>query len=231
GANEVIVTIMLNSIATFLAGYLLTLDAFQMEGSNNPISPKIDVNAMYPDLFGTRVHIGFLLSIAAAFGVWWLMERSTLGFRIRAVGENKDAARTAGMNVRSAYVWVMVIGGALCGLAATAPLMGPPGQPLTVDIASTFGFDAITVALLGRSKPLGTVLAGLLFGGLRAGGYVMQASTGTSIDIILVLQSVIVLLIAAPPLVKAIFRLPDPDRRKKVAPPREVIPAGTEVAA
>ncbi len=233
GANEVIVTIMLNSIATFLVGYLLTLDAFQIEGSNNPISPLANQSARFPGFFGTPIDIGFVLAIVAAVGVWWLMERSTLGFSIKAVGENKDAARTAGMNVSAAYIWVMIIGGGLCGLAATSPILGHPIQQLSVDVASTFGFDAITVALLGRSKPLGTVLAGLLFGGLRAGGYLMQAGTGTPIDIILVLQSVIVLLIAAPPLVKAIFRLPDPERRKKVKRVKrlEAPQLGREVAA
>ncbi len=233
GANEVIVTIMLNSIATFLVGYLLTLDAFQVPNSNNPISPIVDANAQYPAFFGTSIDLGFILAILAAVGVWWLMERSTLGFQIKAVGENNDAARTAGMSVPKAYIWVMIIGGGLCGLAATSPIMSPPAQALTVDVASTFGFDAITVALLGRSKPLGIVLSGLLFGGLRAGGYMMQAGTGTPIDIILVLQSIIVLLIAAPPLVKTIFRLPDPDRRKKVKPvkPAKTPVLGTGVAA
>lgn len=222
GANEVIVTIMLNSISVFLISYLMTLQAFHKPGSNNPISPIVDANAQYPDFFGTSIDVGFLLAMAVAVGVWWLMERSTLGFRIRAVGQNRFAAQTAGMNVATTYIWVMVIGGGLCGLAATSPILSHPPQALAVGIASTFGFDAITVALLGRSKPLGTVLAGLLFGALRAGGYIMQASTGTPIDIILVLQAVIVLLIAAPPLVKAIFRLPDPDRRKKVKPVKPV---------
>ena len=215
GANEVIVTIMLNSVAGFLLGWLLSLKSFQRPGTNVPISPTMQPTSDYPHFFGTSIDLGFLLAILAAVGVWWLMERSTLGFRIRAVGENPDAARTAGMNTSMTYVWVMVIAGGLAGLAATTQLLSEPSQRLNVDVASTFGFDAITVALLGRSKPLGTVLAGLLFGGLRAGGYLMQASTNTPIDIILVLQSVIVLLIAAPPLVRAIFRLPDPGRRKK----------------
>ena len=215
GANEVIVTIMLNSIAIFLLGWLLTLQAFRSPGSNMPVSPKMASTAQFPHFFGTMIDLGFVLAVLAAIGVWWIMERSTLGFRIRAVGENPDAARTAGMNVSMSYVWVMMIAGGLAGLAATSQLLSSPSQQLNVDIASTFGFDAITVALLGRSKPLGTVLAGLLFGGLRAGGYLMQSATGTPIDIILVLQSVIVLLIAAPPLVKAIFRLPDPERRRK----------------
>jgi simple sugar transport system permease protein len=129
------------------------------------------------------------------------------------------------------YVWVMVIAGGLAGLAATTQLLSSPSQQLHIDIAASFGFEAITVALLGRSKPLGTVLAGLLFGGLRAGGYIMQAATGTPIDIILVLQSVIVLLIAAPPLVRAIFRLPDPERRSKARAKAKVRATRKEVTS
>ncbi|MDR0960658.1 MAG: ABC transporter permease [Propionibacteriaceae bacterium] len=215
GANEVIVTIMLNSIAAFFLGWLLTLDAFQRPDSNNPVSPPVLESARYPAFFGTSINLGFVLAIAAAIAVWWLLERSTLGFRLRAVGSNPDAARTAGMSVPSVTIWAMTIAGGLCGLAATSQLLTSPFQQLNGDIAGTFGFDAITVALLGRSRPLGTVLAGLLFGGLQAGGYLMQSATGTPIDVILVLKSVIVLLIAAPPLVRAIFHLPDPERRKK----------------
>ncbi|MDR3070762.1 MAG: ABC transporter permease [Propionibacteriaceae bacterium] len=219
GANEVIVTIMLNSIAVFFLGWLLTLDSFRKPGSNNPVSPPVDAGARLPHLFDTPIDIGFLLAIAAAVGVWWLMERSTLGFRIRAVGANADAARAAGMNVATSFVWVMVLAGGLAGLASTTQLLSTSDQQLSTNVAGSFGFDAITVALLGRSNPVGTVLAGLLFGGLRAGGYLMQSSTGTPIDVILVLQSVIVLLIAAPPLVRSIFRLPDPDRRKRAKKP------------
>ncbi|MDR1710993.1 MAG: ABC transporter permease [Propionibacteriaceae bacterium] len=216
GANEVIVTIMLNSTAIYLLGWLLTQPSFKQTGSINPISPPVDETARFPAFFGTPINLGFLLALAAAFGVWWLMERSTLGFSIRAVGANPEAARTAGMSVPAATVWVMTLAGGLAGLAATSQLMSRVSDQLTTDVASTFGFDAITVALLGRSKPAGIVAAGLLFGGLRAGGYTMQAFTSTPIDVILVLQSVIVLFIAAPPLVRAIFRLPDPERRRKV---------------
>jgi len=216
GANEVIVTIMLNSVAVFLLGWLLTLTAFRRPGSASPISPPVDPSASYPSLFGSAIDLGFILALATAFGVWWMMERSTLGFRIRAVGENPDAARTAGMSVQMSYIWVMIISGGLAGLAVTTQLLAATQQQqLNTNIAATFGFDAITVALLGRSKPLGTVLAAFLMGALRAGGYLMQASTRTPIDIILVVQSVVVLLIAAPPLVRAIFRLPDPERRRK----------------
>ncbi|MDR3201537.1 MAG: ABC transporter permease [Bifidobacteriaceae bacterium] len=216
GANEVIVTIMLNSVAVYFVSYLLTLKSWQRPDSNNPISPIVEASALYPKIFGPRftTHLGFVLAVLAAVGVWWLMERSTLGFKFRAVGANPQAARTAGINVNAAFIWVMVISGALAGLAASAQVIGTE-KVLTAGVAATFGFDAITVALLGRSKPLGTLLAGLLFGGLRAGGYLMQAQTGTPIDVILVVQSVIVLLIAAPPLVRAIFRLPKPGAAAK----------------
>lgn len=214
GANEVIVTIMLNSIAVSLMAYLLSTTAFKRPGSNNPISPRLDDSAMFPPLLGDnfRLHLGWVLAILAAVATWWLMERSTWGFRFRAVGENSDAARTAGINVSSVYLWVMLIAGGLAGMAGVSQVLGTEGV-LQDGVAGSIGFDAITVALLGRSKPLGTVLAATLFGALRAGSALMQTSSGTPIDIVLVVQALIVLLIAAPPLVRFIFRLPDPDAR------------------
>ena len=219
GAHEVIVTIMLNSIAVYLIAYLLTTEPFQNPGSSNPISPPIPESAQYPLLLGDqfRLHAGFIVAILAAFFVWWLMGRSTVGFKWRAVGSNPHAARTAGISVNSAYIWVMVTAGALAGLAGSAQVLGTD-KVLTADVAASFGFDAITVALLGRSKPLGTFMAGILFGALRAGGFAMQARTGTPIDIVLVVQSLVVLFIAAPPLVRAVFRLPSPGARRTRTP-------------
>jgi simple sugar transport system permease protein len=216
GANEVIVTIMLNNIAIYLIGYLLTTSAFQRPGSNNPISPPIKATALYPQILGSqfRLHAGFLVAIAATVFVWWLMDRSTIGFRFRAVGANSKAARTAGISVNTNYIWVMVIAGALAGLAGSAQVLGTE-KVLSIDVVASFGFDAITVALLGRSKPFGTFLAGLLFGALRAGGFAMQARTGTPIDIVLVVQSLIVLFIAAPPLVRSVFRLSSSPRKSR----------------
>ena len=211
GANEVIVTIMLNSIAGYLIAYLLKQAWFRQTDSANPQSRNVDGAAslfpLLPDPF--RLNAGFLLAVLATIFVWWLLERSTLGFEFRAVGENPNAARTAGISVGRVTLIVMMIAGALAGLAGAAQVLGTE-QRLTMGIGGSLGFDAITVALLGRSRPVGTFLAGLLFGAFKAGGYTMQAQTGTPIDIILVVQSVIVLLIAAPPLVRAIFRLPTP---------------------
>ncbi|MFJ6003304.1 ABC transporter permease [Arthrobacter sp. NPDC092385] len=211
GAHEVILTIMFNYIATNLVLYFLSTPAFQRPGSTNPISPQLDATALYPPLLGPafRLHWGFVVAVLATVFVWWLLNRSTVGFELRAVGANASAARTAGVNVSKGYILAMAIAGALAGLAGVAQVAGTE-KVLTSGVAASFGFDAITVALLGRSSPWGTFAAGILFGAFRAGGVTMQASTGTSIDIVLVVQSLIVLFIAAPPLVRALFRLPTP---------------------
>jgi simple sugar transport system permease protein len=208
GAHEVIVTIMLNYIALYTLQYLLTTEAFQRPGRDDPISPQVADTARMPLLLGSqfRLHLGFLLALGSAVFVWWLLERSTIGFRFRAVGANAAAARTAGIKVERSYVGVMLIAGGLAGLAGVIQVLGTE-YSLGGGIAGTIGFDAITVALLGRATPLGVVLAGILMGALRAGGSVMQARTGTPIDIVLVVQSLIVLFIAAPPLVRAVFRI------------------------
>jgi len=208
GAHEVITTIMLNYVARFLVVYLLGLKAFQREGRTDPISPVVAPAAELPLLLGAgfRLHLGFVLALLAAAFVWWLLARSTIGFRFRAVGANPNAARTAGISVERSYTGVMLVAGALAGLAGVSQVLGTSGY-LTAGVSGGIGFDAITVALLGRGSPVGTVLAGLLFGGLRAGGIGMQASTGTSVDLVLILQALIVLFIAAPPLVRAVFRI------------------------
>jgi len=211
GANEVIVTIMLNSISGFLLSYLLTTTAFKREGSNNPLSKPIFDSAMFPKLLGSefRLHWGFILALLAAFGAWWLMERSTLGFKFRAVGFNANAARTAGIKVERIYLLVMLVAGGLAGLGGASQTLGTEGV-VQDSIGGSIGFDAITVALLGRSRPGGIIGAAILFGALRAGSPLMQAVSNTPIDIVQVVQALVVLLIAAPPLVRAIFRLPVP---------------------
>ena len=208
GAHEVIVTIMLNYIAAGLLAYLLTTTTFQRPGRTDPISPVVDWNATMPRLEGSRLHLGFVIALLAAAAVWWLLERSTVGFAIRAVGANPHAAATAGMSVGWTTVVTMVVAGALAGLAgvqaALAPGVSGTPIPLSAGIVGSIGFDAITVALLGRSRPLGTVLAGLLFGALHAGGLAMQSVAQTPLTLTTVLQALIVLFVAAPALVTAV---------------------------
>ena len=214
GAHEVIVTIMLNYIAFYLVSFLLrTPGALQAPGQNNPKSGPILETAQFPPLLGDQynLNLGFILVIVATIYVWYLLNRSALGFRFRAVGENPHAARVAGIKVERIYVQVMLIAGALVGLAGVYQVLGNFTGGFASGLDASIGFDAITVALLGRSKPWGVFFAGILFGALKAGSYTMQASEGIPVDIVLVVQSFIVLFIAAPPLVRSIFRLPTPD--------------------
>ncbi|ABY22073.1 nucleoside transport system permease protein [Renibacterium salmoninarum ATCC 33209] len=154
GAHEVIVTIMLNYIANFLLMYLLTLPAFQRPGSTNPISPFLDETALFPLLLGPqfRLHAGFILAIIVTIFVWWLLNRSTIGFEFRAVGANPKAASTAGISVSRRVILVMAIAGALSGLAGISQVSGTE-KYISGGVAASIGFDAITVALLGRSTP------------------------------------------------------------------------------
>lgn len=211
GAHEVIVTIMLNYVGYYLVFYALSKQGLlQAPGSLNPKSEPMPESVILPKLLGDRfnLHAGFLLALVAVAVVWWLLNKSALGFRFRAVGENPDAARAAGIDVGRTYLIVMLIAGGLVGLAGVNQILGTTTSGVTVDLDAGIGFDAITVALLGRSRPLGILAAGLLFGGLKAGGFSMAAAEGIPVEIVLVIQSLIVLFIAAPPLVRAIFRLP-----------------------
>lgn len=197
GANEVIVTIMLNSIALLFLGWSLNQNFMKGDGTAGK-SLYVSDASTYPHLLGSsyRLDMSFIIAILAAMFVWWLLERSTFGFELRAAGANPNAARTAGISVTRVIFLTLVISGALAGLAGTAPVLGTE-RFLTSGTAGSYGFDAITVALLGKSTPVGTVLAGILFGALAAGGSTMQAAAGIPVDIVQVTQAIIVLLIAA----------------------------------
>ncbi len=209
GAHEVITTIMLNFIAAFFVLFALKTTLFQEEGSNLPRSAPILDSAQLPRIFGEdfRVNIGLFIAIAAVFGALWLLFRSTWGFEFRAAGFSPGASKYAGMDVGVLYTSVMFISGALCGVAGAMITLGLPPYRATDNFPGTIGFDAISIALLGRSHPTGTMWAGLLFGALIAGGRVMQASAGASVDLVLVMQALIVAFIAAPELVRTIFRM------------------------
>ncbi|HEU5114021.1 MAG TPA: ABC transporter permease, partial [Acidimicrobiia bacterium] len=209
GAHEVITTIMLNFIAAFFVLYVLKTSLFQEQGSNLPQSAPILESARLPTLFGAqyRINISFLIALAAVFFVEWLLFRSTIGFEFRAAGFSPSASAYAGMNVAFLYTTVMFISGGLAGLAGATMTLGLPPYTVTANFPGTIGFDAIALALLGRSHPYGVLWSGLLFGALIAGGRTMQAAAGVSVDLVIVMQALIIIFIAAPKLVRAIFRL------------------------
>ena len=208
GAHEVITTIMLNFVALFLVDYLLKTSIFQQPGRNDPISTAVEEGARFPRLFpGFRLDIGFLVALLLVWFVWWLMYRSTIGFEFRATGFNPDGGRYAGMNVGWIYVAVMAVSGGLAGIGGANQILGLEPYRGISNFAGTIGFDAIALALLGRSHPVGVLFAGLLFGALRAGGRGMQGAAGIPIDLVLVLQALIIVMIAAPELIRAIYRI------------------------
>ncbi|HLQ80042.1 MAG TPA: ABC transporter permease [Brachybacterium sp.] len=208
GANEVISTIMLNWIATYLLFFALKTAAFTGANQSQPTSPSVGENAALPLLLGSgfRLHAGLFLAAGAAVALWWLMSRSTIGFHFRAVGSNPRAAQVAGISPARTAFLVLAIAGALVGLAGAVHVLGTERR-LTEGVAGSIGFDAITVALLGRSGPVGIVLAGLLFAGLSTGGRFMESDQGVPLDLVQVIQVLVVLFIAAPPLVRTLIGL------------------------
>jgi simple sugar transport system permease protein len=146
------------------------------------------------------------LALVAAYAIYWMLFKSTIGFEFRAVGFNPDAARYAGISTTRTYISVMGVAGALGGLAGVDIISGVLHRG-TPGFSAGIGFTAISLALLGRSHPAGVVLAGLLYGALAAGGQQMQTTTDVPIDLILVVQALVVVFIAAPALIRAIYRV------------------------
>ena len=210
GANEVITTIMLNYVMVNLFSFLL-LDQNLLQGAETGGNTKADPaaeTARLPLLLGENfsLHLGFILALVAVVVYWWLLERSTIGFRMRAVGFNPSAAKTAGIKVERTYIVALALSAAFIGVAGANQALAATGG-VSPSSHSGIGFDAITVALLGGSSAPGVLLAGLLFGAFKAGGASVQAA-GISPDVLAIIQGAIVLFIAAPPLIRAIFRLP-----------------------
>jgi len=206
GAHEVVNTIMMNWIAFRLSDWLLN---GPMKASGfRPVTPNIQHTAELPRFFSDplRFNWGFVLALAMAWLVYWLLFKTTLGFEIRTVGANPDAARYAGISIVRNFVLAMVMAGALAGLAGTAQVLGVDhwvGQ----GFSSGFGFDSIAIALLGKSHPLGVVLAAILFGGLRSGATKMQSLAGIPIDIISIIQGLVIVFIAAPGIIRWLYRI------------------------
>jgi len=210
GAHEVINTIMLNYIAFRLTDWLLT-GPMKRPDSFNPVSPFILDTAKLPRFFDNpiRFHGGFFLALLVAYLVYWFLFKTRWGFDLRSVGANLHAARYAGMSIFLWTVMAMTLSGALGGMAGSNEVLGV-NYNLAMAFSSGYGFDSIALALLGKSHPLGVVLAALLFGALRNGATRMMVVSGIPIDIISILQALILAFIAAPAIIRTIYRLKAP---------------------
>ena len=204
GAHEVVTTIMLNfvAIATLAAMVSGPLD---VPGSPSPITLNVG-NSALPVILGRNGHAGLLLGPIMAVLYGWLLYRTTLGFEIRTAGANPEAARYAGMSPKRLIVLTMSLAGMLAGMAGAAELLGTT-KHMTASYGTTVGFDAIAVALLGRTSPVGIILAALLFGAMRSGAAAMQIQAGVPAELVGVLQATILFFLVASPVIQRLFRL------------------------
>lgn len=204
GAHEVVTTIMLNFVAISISSYFVS---GPLRAPRAPFAQTLDVgNAQLPILFGRNGHLGLFFVLLAVPLIWWLLWRAKLGFEIRLVGANPDAARFAGMRPRLLIALTMAMSGALAGLAGAGEILGRVHH-LTAPYATNVGFDAITVALLGRVNPVGILFAGLLLGTMKAGAGQMQIQAGIPVEIVDVIQGLILLFLAAEIIVRRLLRI------------------------
>jgi general nucleoside transport system permease protein len=204
GAHEVVTTIMLNLIAVEVLAAAVN-GPLTVQGSVSPITPDVG-NAALPVFLGTNGHIGIIYAPLMAVLYGWLLFRTTRGFEIRIAGSSPDAARYAGMSPRRLIIWTMSVSGMLAGMAGATDLLGVTHQ-MASSYGTTVGFDSIAIALLGRTSPVGIVLAALLFGALRTGSASMQIQAGVPAELVGVLQATILFFLVASPVVARVFRL------------------------
>jgi ABC-type uncharacterized transport system permease subunit len=208
GGHEVINTIMMNYIALNMVSFLLNGPMKDPNPQNvSARTPLIAESARVPVIFeGFRIHWGFILALLVAGLVWWLLWKTTLGFEIRTVGLNPDAAKYAGINVKKTIILTMALSGALAGLAGVIEVTGLNYRH-ELGFSVGYGFDAIAIALLGKTHPLGVVLAAILFAGMRNGATRMQFLTQIPVDVISVIQALILLFVAADAIIRYIYRI------------------------
>jgi simple sugar transport system permease protein len=208
GGHEVINTIMMNYIALNMTSFLLNGPMKDPDPKNiSARTPMIANSARIPPLFpGLRVHWGFILALVVAIIVWWLLWKTTMGFEIRTVGANPDAAKYAGINVKRIIVLTMALSGLLAGLAGAIEVTALNYRH-ELGFSMGYGFDAIAIALLGKTHPFGVVLAAILFGAMRNGATRMQFLTQIPVDVISVIQALILLFVAADAIVRYIYRI------------------------
>jgi simple sugar transport system permease protein len=209
GAHEVITTIMLNYIVYRLSEWLLCGPLEAVQGTCR--TQEIAESAYLPRFLGhpVTIHWGFLLALLVAALTYWFLFRTKWGFELRTVGANPDAARYGGMSVGRTIVLAMFLSGCLAGLAGVAQGLGI-SHNIAIGFQAGYGFDAIALALLGKSHPLGVTGAALLFGMLRAGAGRMQSVAGIPPEIVQIIQALVIIFIAAPEIIRIVYRLRKP---------------------
>lgn len=239
GAHEVVTTIMLNYVAQFLLEFLIVGGPLQLPhqsstsasiGAGGQLPPLIPATSDFLGLPGGvyRAHTGILIALAVAGLFALLLQRTALGYEIRAVGQSQRAARYAGISVRRTLIVTMLLSGAFAGLAGAVQIAGLRHNLTDIYRPDSTGFDAIAVSLLGQNAAIGIVLAAILFAALHVGGQFMQSNANVSANLVSVLQALILFSIAANFLRTLRLRLPALSQRPTVgaAPPDAATLAG-----
>lgn len=224
GVNEVISSIMLNWIALYLNNYLISLPGFRRPNSDASYkileSAELNIlkkwklseagravlknNKLLKDFLNPPVNYGFIIAILLAFLVWYILKNTTIGYQLKAVGYNKDAAEYGGINIRKNIVVSMIIAGAISGIAGATQVLGVSRQVAILAAMEGYGFDGMAVSLIAGNNPLATIPAGLLFGGLKYGGSKLNSTIQAPSEIISITIGVIVFFVAMPKLLEII---------------------------
>ncbi len=204
GSNEVIATIMLNSIAIFFVDYLLN-GPLQAENAPSAQTAQVLDTALLPRFVSSyQLTIAIIIAIVACIFVKYSIDKSVIGYEIRCVGQNKLAAETAGINSGKILIIAMLASGAIAGLAGSSHVLGVD-RKLIAGFSPGYGFDGIAVAALAGDSPVGVIFAGLIFGALRAGSLILATVTDIPTEFVNVIQSLVVIFVAAPLLVKEVI--------------------------
>jgi simple sugar transport system permease protein len=225
GAHEVISTIMLNSVALFLVRWMVNSQkprVLRDPGASVPRTTTIAASARLPEIWGSqpRLHLGLAVLILAAVVMWLILAKTTFGFAVKTTGTNPDAAHYAGIGVGNVIIASMLVSGSMAGLAAASEVSGTTQffQPGTF---AAMGFDGIAIALLARANPLAIIPAAFLWGSMLSGAGLMQQEASVSIDVVRVVQSMVLLFVAADAIVRFVFHM-----RRPTAEPDTVAASG-----
>ncbi len=215
GGHEVINTIMMNWIAFRLTEWLLSGPMSRPGSGGMPLSPLIQKSAEIPQFFQApiRFHLGFIIALAVAWLINWVLFKTTWGLNLRTVGTNPRAAKYAGLSTTKSIITAMLISGALAGTAGAVQILAV-NRSMALGLSSGYGFDSIALALIGNNTPLGVILASLLFGTLRNGATRMMVVSAIPIDIVDVIQAIILMFVAAPAIIRAIYHLKKPKKEE-----------------
>lgn len=211
GAHEVISTIMLNSIALFAVRWIVnSRDPLILRdlSASVPRTERIAESAVLPEFVDSEpnLHFGLVVMVALCFLVAFLLNRTTFGFETKTVGTNPHASRYAGIGVNKIIILAMALSGAFAGLAAASEVSGT-NQFFQPGTFAFIGFDGIAIALLARANPIAIMPAALLWGALLSGAPLMQQEADVSIDVVRIIQSMVLLFVAADAIVRYIFRM------------------------